>query len=139
MVNSNIIKAKINHVQKSLQRLKLKQNIALDALKNDMDLQDIVLHNLQLCIQGCIDMASHIISDEGWIVPGTLTGLFDILKEHNVISGQLNERLKKMVGFRNIIVHEYEGIDIDLVYEILSKKTEDIELFLKQIADYCRL
>ena len=139
MVNPNIVKAKISHIEKGLQRLKLKQNITLDAFKNNPDLQDIILHNLQLSIQGCIDIASHIISDEGWIVPGTLTGLFDILTEHEVISGELNERLKKMVGFRNIIIHEYEDIDLDIVYMILTKNIGDIYLFLKQVCDYCRV
>ncbi len=111
MVNQSIIKAKINHIERSLQRLKEKQNVTLAEFERNPDLQDIILHNLQLSIQGCVDIASHIISDEGWIVPDTLAGLFDILMEHKIISQELNEQLKKMVGFRNIIINEYGTID----------------------------
>lgn len=139
MVNQNIVKAKINHIERSLQRLKEKQSISLAAFKKNADLQDIVLHNLQLSIQGCIDIASHIISDEGWIVPDTLAGLFDILTEHKIISPKLNKKLKGMVGFRNIIIHEYGTIDLDRVYTIFTKDLQDINSFLKAICIYSKI
>lgn len=139
MVNQNIIKAKINHIERSLQRLKGKKQITLTQLKNSADLQDIVLHNLQLTIQGCIDIASHIISDQGWTVPDTLAGLFDILGEHKVISKDLDSRLKKMVGFRNIIIHEYGTIDMDKVYQILTHDIKDVRIFLKRICLYAKI
>lgn len=139
MVNQSIIKAKINHIENNLSRLKEKQKIALDDLMKDKDLQDIILHNLQLSIQGCIDIASHIISDEGWTVPETLAGLFDILAKHKIVSPDLNEKLKMMVGFRNIIIHEYASIDLNKVYTILKEDINDIYAFLKQICIYAKL
>ena len=139
MVNQSIIKNKINHIEVSLQRLKEKQEIPLEEFKKNRDLQDIVIHNLQLSIQGCVDMASHIISDQGWTVPDTLAGLFDILTEHKVIPDDLNDRLKKMVGFRNIIIHEYGTIDLGKVYVILTKDIKDIYTFLKLICAYAKI
>lgn len=139
MVNQSIIKAKINHIENNLQRLKEKQNITLEELKKNIDLQDIILHNLQLSIQGCIDIASHIISDQGWTVPDTLAGLFDILVKHKVISEELNGKLKKMVGFRNIIIHEYGTIDLSKVYAILIEDMKDIYSFLKQVCIYAKI
>jgi len=139
MVNQNIIKAKINHIERSLQRLQGKKQITLAQLKNNADLQDIILHNLQLAIHGCIDIASHIISDQGWTVPDTLAGLFDILGVHKVISRDLEARLKKMVGFRNIIIHEYGTIDMNKVYQILTRDIKDVRLFLKRICLYAKI
>ena len=97
------------------------------------------MHNLQLAIQGCVDMASHIISDAGWTVPATLAEFFDVLAEHKIISWELGERLSKMAGFRNIIIHEYETIDFKKVYNILTKDIEDIYLFLREIYVYAKL
>lgn len=139
MVNQNILKAKISHIEKNSQRLAEKQNISLEEFKRNVDAQDIILHNLQLAIQGCIDIASHIISDEGWIVPDILIGLFDILMQHEIISLELSDRLKKMVGFRNIIVHEYGAIDLDKVHKIIRQDLDDIRLFLKQICTYAKI
>lgn len=139
MVNVSIIKAKIAHIENSLSRLKEKQKIGFDEFKRNIDLQDIVLHNLQLAIQGCVDMASHIISDAGWAVPSTLAELFGVLAEHKIINRELGERLSKMAGFRNIIIHEYETIDLKKVYNIATKDIEDIYLFLREICAYAKL
>lgn|SRR3989338_2553721 len=139
MVNQNIVKAKIGHIEGNLQRLREKRKISLEELTRSIDLQDIILHNLQLSIQGCIDIASHIISDQGWTVPGTLAGLFDILSEHKVISLQLSEKLKKMTGFRNLIIHEYQTIDLNRVHNILSRDIKDIDAFLRRICVYAKL
>ena len=139
MVSLSIIKTKIARIENSLSRLKEKQRVSFDEFKKDIDLQDIVLHNLQLAIQGCVDMASHIISDAGWAVPATLAELFDVLAEHKIISRELGEKLSKMAGFRNIIIHEYETIDFKKVYTILTKDREDIYLFLREIYVYAKL
>ncbi len=139
MVNQDIIKAKISHIENNLQRLREKQNVSLDELKRNVDEQDIILHNLQLSIQGCIDIVSHIISDEGWAIPGTVGGLFDILTKHKIISEELNERLKKMIGFRNVIVHEYETVDLEKVYKILNEDIKDIYALVKQICIYAKI
>lgn len=139
MVNQSIVKAKLNRIENNLQRLKEKQDITLGKLKKNMDLHDVILHNLQLSIQGCIDIASHIISDEGWTVPDTLAGLFDILTKHKVLSKELSKKLKKMVGFRNIIIHEYANVDLNTVYKILKEDIKDIYTFLKQICAFAKI
>lgn len=139
MVNQSIVKSKIAHIENSLSRLREKQKVSFDEFKKDIDLQDIVLHNLQLAIQGCIDMASHIISDEGWRVPATLAELFDVIAKHKIISRELGERLSKMAGFRNIIIHEYEAIDLKKVYSILTKDIKDIYSFLQEVYLYAKL
>ena len=138
MVNQGIVISKISHIENNLQRLKEKQKITLEELKKNSDLQDVILHNLQLSIQGCIDLASHIISDEGWMVPDTLAGLFDVLSKHKIIPEELNDRLKKMVGFRNIIIHEYGTIDLNKVHSILTQDMQDIYSYLKLICVYAK-
>lgn len=139
MVNQGVVRVKLNGIENNLQRLKEKRNISLAQLKRSADLQDIILHNLQLAIQGCIDLAGHIISDAGWPAPDTLAGLFDVLAAHKIISSGLRDKLKKMAGFRNIIVHEYGSVDLDLVYRVLKRDVKDIYLFLKAVCVYAKL
>jgi len=72
MVNRSLVLKKIAHVRHGLSRVREKCRISLKALENDLDTQDIILHNLQLTIQGCIDIGAHIIADEGWGVAGSI-------------------------------------------------------------------
>jgi len=139
VVNQALIKTKIAHIYRSIDRLFKKSNIPLAEFKVNADAQDIVIHNLQLAIQGAIDIASHIVSDEGWQVPNALAGLYDILDEHKVIDKKMAGVMKQMVGFRNIIVHEYEDIDLDKVHQILTSRLGDFNDFLKQISEFAKL
>jgi uncharacterized protein YutE (UPF0331/DUF86 family) len=84
MVNKSVTLRKISLVRHNLSRLKDKEDCSLEFLKNDLDAQDIVLHNLQLAIQGCIDIGSHVVSDEGWGVAGSLNEIFYILQNKGV-------------------------------------------------------
>ncbi len=139
MVNNSVILKKITNIRQNLSRLKSKENISLETLKNDLDAQDIVLYNLQLAIQGCIDIGSHIISDEGWGVAGSINEIIHILHGKGVIKAGLRERMVSMIGFRNILVHEYEEVNLDVVYNILHNRLKDINEYLLSVVDFFEL
>ncbi len=139
MVNRSVILKKISLIRHNLSRLRDKDNVPLESFKNDLDIQDIVLHNLQLAIQGCIDVGSHVISDEGWGVAGSLNEIFYILRDKGVIKVDLTKRMVSMVSFRNVLIHEYEDINLDIVYNILHHHLRDINEYLLAIVNYFKL
>ena len=139
MVDKSIITAKMANIKKNLDRLKEKQGLSNEEFRANQDVQDIVLLNLQVAIQGCIDIASHIISDNNWGVPGSLAGLFDILTEKKVISEETKKIMRQMAGFRNLIVHEYAELDLDKVYFVFTDRLADFNNFLKEISIYAKL
>ncbi|MEW5758195.1 MAG: DUF86 domain-containing protein [Candidatus Omnitrophota bacterium] len=139
MVKRDIVIAKIANINDSLSRLKEKQGISLGNFLNNRDVQDIVRINLLDAIQGCIDIASHIISDNDWGIPGSFSGLFDVLYEKKVISREMLEIMCSMAGFRNVIVHEYAKIDMNKVFNIFTNQLSDIEKYLEEIVLYCKL
>jgi len=128
MVNRDVIFAKISSIQKCLKRIKDVTNLNPESLDH-LDTQEIVILNLQRAIQNSIDLAAHIVADEGWGVPAELRENFDILSENRVISNDHTSRLRKMVGFRNIAVHEYQTIDVQVLKSILQNNLKDIEDF----------
>ena len=139
MVDREIIRTKIAQIQHRLRRLQEKRSAPLELFQTDEDLQDIVLRNLQNAIQGCVDLASHIVVDEGWAVPPTQAGLFQTLSDHQVITVDEAARMKGMVGFRNIVVHEYAAVDMKKVHEILTDRLRDVERFLQKVILYAGL
>lgn len=136
MVNKSVVLRKVSLIRHNLSRLKNKENISLESLKNDFDIQDIVLHNLQFAIQGCIDIGSHVISDEGWGIAGSLNEIFYILQNKGVIKSEMSEKMISMVGFRNILVHGYETINFDIVCNILHHHLKDINEYLLAIVTH---
>lgn len=132
MVDRDVVFAKISSVQRSLKRIKDVTQLNPETL-DDLDTQEIVILNLQRAIQASIDLAAHIVADEGLGVPQELRENFDMLSRQGVIKEKLAKQLRKMVGFRNIAVHEYETIDVDILKSILRGDLKDIEEFYMKV------
>ena len=130
MVDRNILVAKVTTIEKCLNKVIEKRSASLDLFKADEDRQDIVLFNLMQAIQGCVDLASHIVSDEGYGMAGSMNEFFYLLRGRNLISVDLQEKLISAVGFRNLVVHEYAKLDLNLVYDIATHGIKDLEEFI---------
>lgn len=135
MVDEQVLLAKISQVRRHLRRVRDRLPRSEETLLADEDLQDVVVHNLWLALQNCIDIAAHVVADEGLGQPSGLAELFDLLGQHQIIPTELVAPLRKAAGLRNIIVHEYVRVDIALIYRIASAGVSDLETFLLAIVD----
>lgn len=135
MVDRDVVIGKISSIQRCLKRIKHVTGLNPDSL-DDLDTQEIVILNLQRAIQSSIDLAAHIVADEGLGVPSELRENFNLLSGKEILTEDLTARLRKMVGFRNIAVHEYDTIDNDILKSILRHNLKDIEEFYVVILEY---
>ena len=139
MVSVRIISSKIAVIKDYLERIESQKECALEQFLNDRDRQDIVCFNLYHAIQACMDLASHVISDEGWGLPSSYREMAEILAQKKVISSELEKSLKEMIGFRNRLAHEYGKIDFEQVYRIMQNHLPDIEKFIDAIRSFAKL
>jgi len=86
-----------------------------------------------MAIQNCVDIAAHIISEEGLGIPGSTNEMFYLLEENGYLDRDLTEKMVKAVGFRNLIVHEYGNIELNQVFDISQKDITDLNEYLKLI------
>lgn len=133
LVDRDIILAKAGSVERHLNRIKEKCNTDLQTFLKDIDSQESILFNLQMDIQNCIDIAAHIISEEGLGVPGSANEMFYLLEENRFLDGDITGKMIKAVGFRNLIVHEYGKIELDQVFEVAKKDIYDFAEYIKSI------
>lgn len=130
MVDSDLILAKAGSVKRYLRRVIEKRNTGLQTFLEDIDRQESVLFNLQMAVQNCIDIAAHIIGEEGFGVPGSTSEMFYLLEENGYLDRNITEKMIKAVGLRNLIVHEYSKIDLAKVFEIAQNDIEDLNEYL---------
>jgi uncharacterized protein YutE (UPF0331/DUF86 family) len=84
---------------------------------------------LQVSIECCLDVASHVISSEKFRAPKDYADTFSVLEEEKIITPELTHRLRQMAKFRNRLVHLYGEIDDRAVYLIAGDNLSDIEEF----------
>lgn len=130
MVDSDLILAKSSSVKRHLNRVIEKRHTDLQTFLQDIDRQESILFNLQMAIQNCIDIAAHIVSEEGLGVPGSTNEMFYLLEENGYLNNELAEKMVKAVGFRNLIVHEYGKIDLEQVFEVAQEDIKDLNEYL---------
>jgi uncharacterized protein YutE (UPF0331/DUF86 family) len=138
MVDEDIIFEKIANIQSCLKRIKDKTQLNPKTL-DDIDVQDIFVLNLQRAIQSTIDLAAHIIAEEGLGLPESLRDNFVYLEDAGIIPDELAKKMVAMTGFRNIAVDEYQKIEIKVLSAILTDHLQDLEAFYQAILSHCGL
>jgi uncharacterized protein YutE (UPF0331/DUF86 family) len=133
MTDRDLIIAKAASVRAHLDRIVEKTGDGAQVFLRDPDRQDVVAFNLHLAVENCIDIAAHIISENGWGVPGSASEMFYTLEGRGMLDSQLTERMVKAVGLRNLIVHEYGRIDINRLFATVRSNLDDLTAFLSAI------
>ena len=128
-----IVAHKLDSLRRCLNRVRERCPADVATLARDPDLQDIVVLNLSRAVQICVDLALHTLSGSGQPAPDTMGQAFDRLADAKRIPVDLAVRLKKAVGFRNIAVHNYSGIDWAIVHAIATLHLGDFEAFARAI------
>lgn len=139
MIDKDIVLNKANKVDHHMRRIREKRVVSLEEFLVDLDCQEIVLFNLQMAVQNCIDIAAHIISDEELGIASSTNEMFYILQENGYIRPELTENMVAAVGLRNLVVHEYGNIDLKQVYQIANQDIDDLEDFVRAILKKCKI
>lgn len=131
MTDPDLIKKKLAQIETNLRELRTLAS--LDALESDLREQRFIEHTLQLAIQAALDVASHIVSDERLGEPRTNRELFDLLAQAGWLEDKLAETLRRMAGFRNVLVHGYDTVNLKIVRDIVEHRLVDLERFVAAV------
>jgi uncharacterized protein YutE (UPF0331/DUF86 family) len=95
-------------------------------------------HLLQVAIQCAIDIGSHIVSGLNLGRVEEYKDIAELLHKEGVIPKILAEKLRKMIGLRNLLIHEYLTINLGRLYQIIQENIGDLEEFAKYIEEFIR-
>lgn len=99
----------------------------------DFTKQDSIILNIQRACEASIDLAMHIVSERKLGVPKASRDGFRLLQEADLLDATLAKTLMNIVGFRNIAVHDYQALELDILEAILEKHIGDFKLFTKVV------
>lgn len=134
MVNADLVAAKLAELDERIARVRSHCRGTPDELGRDRDALDIVSFNLMLAVQSSLDVASHLIADEGWAPVMTLASAFASLHDHGVIGRETADALGRAAGLRNVVAHGYGGVDIARVHAAATRGLCDLEAFRAEVA-----
>ena len=119
-------------LRRTLAALRRHAGVSPPALRADSDRRWAVERGLQLCAQNALDVASHVASAAG-LDPATYGSSIDCLVEAKVLPPAFGERFRGVAGFRNVLVHGYLAVDLDMICRMLAESLGDFEEFARHV------
>lgn len=96
--------------------------------------QDAVVLNLQRACEAVIDLAMHAVAQRNLGVPQTSRDAFVLLESAQILSSETAGRMRAMVGFRNIAVHNYQELQMPILQRIIEDRLNDFETFVSELS-----
>jgi len=107
-----------------------------DEFETNYTKQDAVTLNIQRAIQQTIDLGAYLVKKYKLGIPKTTKDIFIFLSQKGIISKELSNNLQKMVGFRNVAIHEYTQLKIEILEDIIKNHIFDVITFKNGILEY---
>ena len=109
----------------------------LERIKEDYDAefrqnytkQDAIILNIERACQASIDIAAHLVKTKKLGVPQDSRDTFVLLQQEGIIDEKLSQKLQGMVSFRNVAVHDYTSLNLDIVIAIVEEHLSDFTDF----------
>jgi uncharacterized protein YutE (UPF0331/DUF86 family) len=132
----DIIVNKVQSIQRCIRRARDELERAGSGFREDYTRQDAAILNITRACEQALDLANHIIRTHKMGIPTSSRESFDLLERQGVIPNDLAAKLRKMIGFRNTAVHQYQQLNIDIVIEIIRSGLDDLIAFTDAIIGF---
>jgi len=116
--------------------LKSYTSITTEQLEEDYELRSAIERNLQLAIESALDIGEHILAASSLRKPETYSEVLEILGEADILPEEFAARFSEATKFRNILVHMYAEVDVEMLCAILHQNLLDFDEFAQYIARY---
>jgi uncharacterized protein YutE (UPF0331/DUF86 family) len=138
MIDLTLILRKLSALEEYYKQIAEYRSISTEQYAKDWKSQRIIERTLQMMVETCIDIAGHIISDMKFRIPTSYADSFSVLAENGVVANSLSQSLEKMAKFRNVVVHDYDCVDAEIVTGILRKNLDDFNKFIAAIVNFIK-
>lgn len=109
-----------------------RQNLVANQTK-----QDAIILNLQRACETAIDLAMYVVSRRKLGIPQDSREAFALLQDGSILPAALAQRMQRMVGFRNVAIHEYTRLNLEVIHSIITKQLDDFRAFSSAIVKTC--
>jgi uncharacterized protein YutE (UPF0331/DUF86 family) len=130
---NDIVVNKIQSVQRCVERARQEYQSDPAQFVTRYSQQDAAVLNVLRACEQTIDLANHLIQTHKMGIPSASAESFDLLQRKQVIDSALSERLKRMVHFRNIAIHQYQQMELEIVTSVIVSGLDDLVLFCDQV------
>lgn len=136
-VDGAVVRRHLLALDEAVARLRAHAGRPVEDLADATDHRWAVERGLQLCTQNVLDVATHLVAAAGRDAPDYASAL-DTLGTLGVLPPDFARRIRGLAGFRNVLVHGYLDVDVDLLHGLLNRRLGDFAEFARTIERWMR-
>jgi len=133
---NDVVINKIQSIQRCVRRARDEYQKDPGGFASNYTQQDAAMLNVVRACETAIDLANHVIRLRKLGIPLSTAESFELLRAEHIIDGRLADRMKKMVGFRNTVVHQYTKVDVSIVEAVIVTELDELLAFADKIREY---
>jgi uncharacterized protein YutE (UPF0331/DUF86 family) len=134
MTDIGLVLHKLQRLKEQIALVRARRPTAPEVLSADLVLRDAMALALMVALQEVIDIAYHIVADEGWGVPDSHRAAFELLATRGVLDVELASRVASAASLRNRIAHGYASVEHERIWRELPEGLEALDAFVAAIA-----
>jgi uncharacterized protein YutE (UPF0331/DUF86 family) len=133
---NDVVINKIQSIQRCVRRAREEYRADPGGFASNYTRQDAALLNIVRACETAIDLANLVIRVLKLGIPVASADAFELLEAERIIDSRMAERMRKMVGFRNTVVHQYTKIDLAIVQAVIVAELDELLAFAEKIRKY---
>jgi uncharacterized protein YutE (UPF0331/DUF86 family) len=132
-LREELIRSKLADIEDSVSLVEANLPSSFEEFSKLGLVKDGIYKRMEFAIENIIDVCSIINSDLRLSIPENEESFVESLVNFGILTQNMAEKIRKMKGFRNIIVHRYGKIDDILAHKILTEHRKDFYEFIESI------
>ncbi len=133
----DVILNKAASIERCLRRITEEYEGDRHSLFGNQTKQDAIVLNLLRACETAIDLAMYVVRRNGLGLPQESREGFGLLEKAGLLPAELASRLQRMVGFRNVAVHDYTSLNLEILHTIITSHLDDFRRFSSTIVKAC--
>lgn len=132
----DVLLNKVATIERCIVRVREEYAAAGEHFATNYSRQDAAILNIQRACEAALDLGHHLIRRDRLGLPQSARNVFDLLAQAGRIENSLAESLKKMVGFRNIAVHDYQSLVLPITISVITEHLDEFLQFTTALLQY---
>lgn len=121
----DVLLNKADTIERCVRRAREEYDSNPDTFADNYTRQDAAILNIQRACEAALDMGQHLIRRDKLGVPQSSRDVFELLARAGWIEITLAEALKRMIGFRNIAVHDYQKLQFPITVNVITQHLDE--------------
>jgi len=131
MMYNGVIQKKLSYLKEQLQQLRSWETGSLKEFRENALLRRAIERELQVCVEVMIDICERMLAVEKLGPAENLVAVLEKVAQLGIIDDA--DIYAPMIRFRNFVVHRYEQVDPEILYDIVLNKLTDFDRFTDEI------